>query len=40
LKAVGEPDKVEVERTAVRGGMEMTALELSRDFGEPPGLTW
>jgi hypothetical protein len=26
LKALGEPDKVEVERTAERGGMEVTAL--------------
>lgn len=28
LKALGEPDKVEVERTAERGGMEVTALRL------------
>ncbi len=29
LKALGEPDKVEVERTAERGGMEVTALRFT-----------
>jgi len=29
LKALGEPDRIEVERTAERGGMEVTALRLT-----------